>query len=78
MKLDPKKNPTCTADQCKNNGICQSEGGQPYCRISETIGEKVYFTETRHPMGCPYQHSFGSAFMCTCPVRQEIYRKHKI
>lgn len=66
------------AKKCKHNFICQAVGGKPHCRISDTVNGSVFFTASRHPMGCAYQCSFGSAYMCTCPVRQEIYRKHRI
>ncbi|VGO16829.1 hypothetical protein PDESU_05421 [Pontiella desulfatans] len=63
------------ATKCKHNCVCQTEGGKPYCQISETVNGTVFFVNSRHPNGCSYQHAFGSVFMCTCPVRQEIYTK---
>ena len=78
MKLDVKKEILDAASQCDHNYICQSVGGKPYCKISDTVNAMVFFTEGKHQLGCNYQHPFGSSFMCTCPVRQEIYLKHKI
>jgi hypothetical protein len=78
MKLDVQDEILDQATQCKHNCICQGVGGKPHCRISDTVNGSVFFTPTRHPMGCPYQCSFGSTFMCTCPVRQEIYKQYRI
>ena len=65
------------ADKCPHNFTCQSNGGKPQCTISESVGGTVLFTTSRPPAGCRYQCSFGSAFICSCPVRREIFRKHR-
>ena len=65
------------ADKCPHNFICQSKGGKPHCTISESVGGTVLFTSGRPPLGCSYQSSFGSTFICSCPVRSEILRKHR-
>ncbi|VGO22364.1 hypothetical protein [Pontiella sulfatireligans] len=78
MKLAVKTETLNAAGKCKHNHVCQTDGGLPHCAINETVNGKVFFTKDRETTGCPYQHSFGSAFMCMCPVRQEIYRKYKI
>ena len=78
MELDVKTKTQDAANLCKNNCRCQSDGGRPDCAIINTVNSKVFFTEGRPPCDCPYQHSYGSAFMCMCPVRQDIYLKHKV
>jgi hypothetical protein len=78
MKLDVDKKILALATKCQHHHICQAVGGKPHCAISETVNGSVFFTPCRHPVGCPYQCSFGSSFMCTCPVRQEIYKNHRI
>ena len=66
------------ADMCPHNQICLTAGGKPHCEIKETINDSVFFLKCRQPSSCAYQHSFGSAYMCSCPVRQEIYKKYRI
>lgn len=61
-----------------HNCVCQTEGGAPYCKITGTVNNSIFFTDTRHPDGCSRQHAFGSSFICMCPVRQEIYRTKNI
>lgn len=78
MKYDVSRETLKKADRCPHHGICQTAGGKPHCEISESINSTVYFLTCTHPNGCSYQHSFGSSFMCSCPVRQEIYNKYHI
>jgi hypothetical protein len=65
------------AFECAHNRICQTEGGTPHCNITCTVGGTIYFTDSRFPENCPMQHAYGSTFICTCPVRQEIFKKEK-
>lgn len=63
---------------CAPNCVCQTEGGEPYCKITGTVNNSIFFTASRHPDGCSRQHGFGSSYICMCPVRQEIYRTKNI
>jgi hypothetical protein len=78
MKLTVDQKTLCAVKHCQSNCACQAEGGSPRCRLSEIVDNKVFFTEGRGPGNCKYKQAFGSAGMCLCPVRQEIYRKHKV
>ncbi len=71
------KNIQQKASKCPHGYICQQPGGKPCCKVTESINDSVFFTKSRNPLGCPYQHSFGSAHMCTCPVRIEMFRKNR-
>ncbi len=75
MKTDIDKELLKKADKCPHNFICLTTGQKPRCAISEIVNDKVHFLECRPPFICNYQHSFGSSFICTCPVRKEIYKK---
>lgn len=77
MSTQIDKNILKKAPKCPNGYICQKPGGKPCCEIVESINDSVFFTKYRNPLGCPYQHSFGSAHMCSCPVRIELYRKER-
>lgn len=66
------------SDKCRNGYMCQALGGKPHCQISDSVNGLVFFLKCSNPLDCPYQHAFGSSFMCTCPVRQEVYREYRI
>jgi hypothetical protein len=66
------------ATKCPHNRVCLSVGGKPCCKIECTVNDIVFFTQEKTSTGCPYQASFGYSFMCTCPVRQEIFLKHRV
>ena len=63
--------------KCTKCHGCLSGTVRPLCKISNTVGSKVVFTCSEEPNGCTYQSSFGYSFMCSCPVRKEIYRIYK-
>ena len=78
MSLETKHKNKVEPPLCQNGCACQSAGGKPLCTISEAVNGKILFTECKQTPGCSFQHSFGSTFMCLCPVRLEIYRKSGI
>lgn len=78
MKDNVDKELLKKADKCPHDFICQAADEKPRCTISETVNGKVHFLECRSSFICNYQRSFGSSFICACPVRQEIYKKQGI
>lgn len=78
MKKETTKTEKNVAVECARDCVCQTEGGAPCCKITEVVNDTIFFTESRHPDGCDRQYSFGSTFICTCPVRHDLYRMKKI
>ena len=66
------------AVDCKNNCSCLGPDGKPHCTVTETVSGSILFTQTRPPETCAHQHAFGSFFICTCPVRKELFRKYAL
>ncbi len=66
------------ATKCLYNHACMQPGTPLRCTISEVVNNTVFFTKEKKPSACPYQSTFGNSFMCTCPLRQEFYLKHKV
>ncbi len=78
MDVESRKHVAGGTVKCCHHYICQSAGGRPHCRIADSINDSVFFTKTRHPLGCRHQHPFGSTFICCCSIRHELYRRLKI
>jgi hypothetical protein len=74
MKPESIKAADAKAANCDKERACL----KPDCTISDTVRGKILFTETRHPMGRSYQHAFGNTFICTCPVRKELFKNQNI
>ena len=64
-----------SATQCDRNLECLIKEDQPSCKITECVNNKVHFLEELcRP--CTYFIRYGfDSFICTCPVRKEIYNK---
>lgn len=78
MKAEATKEVQAKAPECTKDCGCLKPGGEPNCTVSGTVDGTILFTQTRASGGCTYQHSFGSSFICTCPVRKELFEKHNI
>ncbi len=64
--------------KCDNDFVCLSEKQCPRCKVQFTAGASYIMVEPNSAsMGCSYAKPFGIAsFVCTCPTRNEIYRKY--
>ena len=63
---------------CEKNLSCLSEKRKELCNVTHKVEDEVYFVVCQDTEPCSYQSLFGYSFMCTCPVRKEIYNKYTI
>lgn len=66
------------AHKCKRDHACLNGADKPLCRMEEVIGNSIFFVCVEKPGSCTFQTSFGLSYMCSCPVRQEVYRKYNV
>ncbi len=67
------------AGKCTKNHQCVDGMSQnPLCEIQHYIKDKLVFIECKEDKICPYFISFGKTKLCECPVRKEIYERHKV
>ena len=66
------------ATNCTKKFTCLSAYRKDLCKIESHPSESVFFIEHLNDETCKYSYSFGYSHVCTCPVRQEIYRRYKI
>jgi hypothetical protein len=66
------------ADRCAWHQQCLQGQQEIRCRITDCVGDKVFFTAGSAVPTCKYCHTFGYSCYCSCPLRQELYRKFKI
>ena len=70
---DTSKNTT----QCAKGFYCLYGEGQPFCEVEYAVGDEVIFVECTDG-ACNYWMPFGSASVCNCPTRREIYNRYRI
>jgi hypothetical protein len=63
--------------KCRKNFSCLS-GETPIYSVESNINNKIHFIKCVNNKSCSYILSFGYSFICTCPVRKELYNRYKI
>lgn len=70
-----KCNFRCIAD--KDNPECGK--GQPMCPVLGTMSHEDLYVLSSGTSDCPYLKKFGyDHYVCSCPVRNEIYKRYRI
>lgn len=64
--------------KCQKDFSCLDGKNRTCCEITDCVNNEVIFVKCKHSPSCPYQQRFGNEFVCNCPIRKEIYIKHKI
>ena len=66
------------ATKCENSIACTIQEKKELCKVESCVDNEVFFVKCLHEPFCPYKQTFGYSFFCTCPVRQEIFKKYKV
>ena len=77
MSIKVDDNTIQETTKCGKNFSCLS-GEMPSCSIEENIDNKIHFIKCVNNELCSYKLSFGYSYVCTCPVRKELYNNYKI
>ena len=64
--------------ECKHGFSCLEGNRECLCDVENCAGTEVLFVKYLNKGHCIYEQSFGYSCMCTCPVRKELYKKHKV
>ena len=62
----------CLSD--KENPMCSKE--KPLCTVDIPL-ESMLFVKYKQN-DCAYMEEYGAGYLCTCPVRFEIYNRYKM
>ncbi len=66
------------ADRCAKKFACLT-GDANLCKVEHRVSDEVLFVACLQSGYCSYQRRFGfTGFLCTCPVRKEIYAKYRL
>ena len=66
------------ADKCRENSGCINNPEFEICKPSYRQGKRVGVLVCGQKPKCPYSSRLGSDYVCTCPVRQEIFKKYGV
>ncbi|HEY9204750.1 MAG TPA: hypothetical protein VIO58_02420 [Candidatus Methanoperedens sp.] len=65
-----------TATRCEKRLSCLL--GTDVCRVESCIDDKIHFIKCMNSESCNYRIAFGYSYVCTCPVRKELFNRYKI
>jgi hypothetical protein len=63
--------------ECPRDFSCLQDSGD-LCKISCCVDGALHFITCGREGNCPYKRPAWGRFLCTCPVRKEIYKRYKI
>jgi hypothetical protein len=63
--------------KCRKNFFCLS-GETPLCSVELCIENNIHFVKCISNEPCSYRVPFGYSYVCTCPVRKELYNNYNI
>lgn len=55
---------------------CLSKNIAPQCKVECCFKEDYAFLKDCRNNACTYLIPYGASFICSCPIRCEIYRKY--
>ena len=65
-------------EKCPRGLACLKNGEKPRCKVERLINGAGAFLKSDGVDLCPYKMSFGSAYVCNCPTRYELYEKYGV
>jgi len=66
------------AFKCDKNFSCLSGERKDLCKVLSCFDCDVHFVLNQSKTPCPFQSKINERTFCDCPIRIELYRKHKI
>jgi hypothetical protein len=61
---------------CDKGMPCLHGVSKPLCDVDSYIMDEVCFIHCLNNKRCSYLIPFGYSFMCTCPIRKEIFKRY--
>ena len=62
---------------CDKQHQCLAGEGA-HCRVEKCVGNEIHFVKCLQSHYCKYVIDFGDSYLCSCPVRKEIFNKYNI
>lgn len=76
MDIEIDESTMRAATGCTKEISCLDPSRTTLCQVKHCVQNKVHFVECLDVDYCCYKMSFGSGFVCNCPVRKEIFNRY--
>lgn len=77
MTMEVSEEARQRTDECPRGFACLHDRESPRCAVRNSV-RGVLFVEKPTLGHCPYAMSFGYSYICSCPVRWEIYDRYGV
>ncbi len=77
-KLEISEDTLKNASECQKKSSCLFGEQKDLCKIEKHITNNLIYVKCLNKEYCNFQISFGSFYVCSCPVRKEIYNRYGI
>jgi hypothetical protein len=78
MKIEIDDKIVGKVKRCKKEFGCLKNEKHACCAVVGCIKKNVHFIKNSDDQNCSFNVAFGHLFMCTCPIRKEIFNKYGI
>lgn len=76
MKFEIEKPILELAVKCNKHQSCVADDSIDLCEVEYCL-ESTHFVRCIDP-SCEYSVPFGDGYLCSCPVRKEIFRRYRV
>ena len=63
---------------CDRARSCLSGNGHRLCRVEELLDDTILAVTPPPEMNCTHKMRYRDTYLCTCPVRREIYKRYNL
>ena len=63
---------------CDKARSCLSGEQNCRCHVVQLVDDAILAVRPPFAMKCTHKMRYQDAFLCTCPVRKETYKRHKV
>ena len=78
LQIPTEQSDTRTGAQCNRAHSCLSGEQGCLCDVEQLLDDSILSVKPRPQTKCTHKMRYREAFLCTCPVRKEIYKRYKI
>ena len=69
---------TGTTIECDRAHSCLSGEQECMCEVEQLLDDSILSVKPPPGLKCIHKMRYQEAFLCTCPVRKEIYKRYRI
>jgi hypothetical protein len=63
--------------KCQKSFDCLNNDKHIFSKVENCVNNKIHFVKCSD-YSCSYLVSFGNSYVCSCPIRKEIFNKYNI